>query len=265
MKHLEVMGYATGLVLAVCACGDESAPSHKLPWESNRTQVIEADGTVQDYDTPTGDACLTIEFVECVKPQESCDGNAADVVLDEMGQVIETICYPAGETLSVTEIEAQSGNVEQNQNDAVILLDGDAEIDVMGDLSVDANNVVVYGDGPDTSVISGDVGVDGNNMIVRGVRIQGDVQIDANNAVFLHCVIEGNVVVTGNNAVIAACDVLGSVRVQGNNTRLSGNHIAGELNDSGKNTKCESNLSADDANADGVLDSAELGAALECR
>jgi hypothetical protein len=251
------------LALGACGCGDGGARSHTLPWGA-RTQVIDADRSTRDLDVPKGEECLDFESDECIKPQDTCDG-AADVVLDRNGKPIVTVCYPEGDTLTVEEIAEQDGNVEQNQNDAVIVLDGaDDGVDIEGDLSVDANNVVVYGEGPDTSVISGDVNVDGNGIIIRGVRIQGSVEILANNAVFLNCVIEGDVNITGNNAVLAACDVFGSVHVRSNNVQLLGNHIVGELDDSGKNTICDANLTARDLDDDLALEESELGEALSC-
>jgi carbonic anhydrase/acetyltransferase-like protein (isoleucine patch superfamily) len=226
--------------------------------------LIDPDRNVTSYSIPEADGCVGPDAVGCVAPRAECEAGA-EVVLGSDGKAIETVCYPKGDTLSVEEVESKSGNIAQNENNAVIVLDAaDDGIDIHGDLAVDANNVVVYGEDPATSLIEGDVNVDGNNIIVRGVSIQGDVTIDANNAVFLHCVIEGNVVVTGNNAVIAACDVFGSVEVRGNNTKLVANHVVGALTDKGKNTHCEENLGASDADADHVLESSELGAALSC-
>jgi UDP-3-O-[3-hydroxymyristoyl] glucosamine N-acyltransferase len=236
-----------------------------VPWGNDDTaSVIDGHGAVTTYSIPEADGCIGPDAVGCVSPRADCEAGA-EVVLGHDGQAIETVCYPKGDTLTVEEIEAQSGNVAQNQNNAVVALDAaDDGADIEGDLAVDANNVVVYGKDPATSVIAGDVNVDGNNIIVRGVRIQGDVTIAANNAVFLHCVIEGNLVVTANNAVIAACDVFGSVELRGNNTKLAGNHLVGNLSDRGKNSHCEDNLSAHDTNGDFVLQSSELGAALSC-
>jgi hypothetical protein len=247
-------------------CGDGGARSHIVPWGGDdATNVVHADGSVTTYQKPEGDDCIDLDGVICAEPQQEC-ADAAELVLGTDGKVIETVCYPTEATLSVEQVEQKSGDIAQNENNAVIALDGtDDGVDLNGDLSVDANNVVVYGEGPDVSVIDGDVAVDGNNIIVRGVTIQGDVEIVANDAVFLHCAIQGNLVITGNNAVVAACDVLGDVEVRGNNAKLAGNHIAGTLTNGGKNTQCVENLSAHDADGDGVLESAELGAALACR
>jgi hypothetical protein len=265
MKQSNVYGLGFMALMSAVGCGSSDAHSHTVPWGNDDTAtLIDPDRKVTSYSIPEADGCVGPDADGCVEPREECAAGA-EVVIGSDGKVIETVCYPEGDTLTVEEIEAQSGNVAQNQNNAVIALDGaDDGVDISGDLSVDANNVVVYGEGPSTSLIEGDVNVDGNNIIVRGVSIQGDVTIEANDAVFLHCVIEGDVVVIGNNAVIAACDIFGSVEVRGNNTKLAGNHLVGSLSDSGKNTECEENLRAGDADADGVLESGELGEALSC-
>jgi hypothetical protein len=266
MKQWKTMTIGALLALAATACDNGGARSHSVPWGDDRTQVIDAEGNVTELEATAGDDCLDLENDVCIRPQEECDGRAADVVLDGRGELLEIICYPEEEILSVEEIEAQDGNVEQNQNDSVIVLDGIADgVDIAGDLSVDANNVVIYGDSAENSLIDGDVYVDGNNIIVRGVRIQGAVEIVANNAVFLHCVIEGDVSISGNNAVLSACDVLGNVQVTGQNAKLSGNRVTGELSDQGQNTICEENMAALDADEDGVLSESEIGAPISCR
>ena len=56
-------------------------------------------------------------------PENLVAEGAADLGLDDEGNLIDTICYPAGETLSVQDIEARDGNVAQNENNAVIALD----------------------------------------------------------------------------------------------------------------------------------------------
>jgi hypothetical protein len=265
MKQWKTMTIGALLALGTTACDNGGARSHSVPWHDDRTQVIDSEGEVIELEAVSGDDCLDLENDVCIRPQDECDGRAADVVLDGRGELLEIVCYPEEEILSVEEIEAQAGNVEQNQNNSVIVLDEIADgADIAGDLSVDANNVVIYGDGAEHSLIEGDVFVDGNNIIVRGVRIQGAVEIVANNAVFLHCVIDGDVSISGNNAVLSACDVLGNVQVTGQNARLSGNRVTGELSDRGKNTICEENTTALDADADGVLSEGEIGAPLSC-
>lgn len=248
-------------------CGGGSR-AHTVPWNPDETRVIEDDRGVYEVSSAEGAQCLDLEHGTqdlCIKPQDKCGDEAADVVLDAKGELIEIICYPAEETLSVETLDAQDGKVAQNQNNSVIALDAEDDgVDIAGDVAVDANNVVIYGEDPRTSVIEGDVDVDGNNIIVRGVHIQGDVSIVANNAFFYHCVVDGDVTVAGNNAVFVGCDVLGNVRITGNNSHVAGNHIVGKLEDEGKNTRCEDNLSAKDGNADGVLEESELGSALSC-
>lgn len=246
-------------------CGSSKAESHEVPWGGDDTAtVLDPDRELETYTISDPNGCVGPDAVACVEPRAECEAGA-EVVLGKDGKPIETICYPKGETLSVADVEARSGDIAQNENDAVIVLDdADDGVDIRGDLSVDANNVVVYGEDPATSVIEGDVDVDGNNIIVRGVTIQGGVTIEANNAVFLHCVIEGDVVVIGNNAVIAACDVFGTVEIRGNNTKLAANHLVGTLTDNGKNSLCEDNLRATDADGDQVLEDGELGEAVSC-
>ncbi len=257
------------LALGAVGCGGGGGVrAHSVPWADDRAQVIDANRDVEELaPTQSGD-CLAFEFEgdDCVTREEACGGDvAADVVLDENGKIASVVCYPEGESLSVEEIEAQDGNVEQNQNDSEIVLDGlDDDVDIDGDLSVDANNVVIYGEGPDVSVVSGDVAVDGNNIIVRGVRIQGDVEVLANNAVFLLCVIEGDVVVNGNNAILSSCDIHGKLTVNGNNTQLSGNRVGSAFADNGKNTVCADNHAAIDADGDKAFSEAEVGEELAC-
>lgn len=265
MKQVKTTTIGALVALGVTACDGGGARSHEVPWRHDRTHVIDADGNVTELGAVFGEDCLDLENGLCIRPQDECDGRAADVVLDARGELLQVVCYPDEEILTVDQIEAQDGNVEQNQNNAVIVLDDIADgADIEGDLSVDANNVVIYGDSPERALIEGDVAVDGNNIIVRGVHIRGAVEIRANNAVFLHCVIEGDVRITGNNAVLSACDVLGDVEILGNNARVSGNRVTGALSDGGMNTTCEENVAAADADEDGVISEAEIGASIGC-
>jgi hypothetical protein len=257
------------LLGAVGCSGGGGTRAHSAPWADERAQVIDSDRNIRELEAADADECLAFEFDgddECVTRADECGADvAADVVVDADGKVVSVVCYPEGESLTVEEIEAQDGNVEQNQNNAVIALDDDDDgVDIEGDLSVDANNVVIYGEGPDVSVVSGDVNVDGNNIIVRGVRIQGDVQVLANNAVFLLCVIEGDVEIIGNNTILSSCDIHGKVTIRGNNTQFTNNRVVGEFADLGKNTICAENFAAIDANEDLVFSEDELGDALVC-
>jgi hypothetical protein len=254
--------------LAIGCGGGGGVRAHSVPWDDNRAQVIDTNRDVQQLAPSASDACLNVEVDgdDCLTREDACGADvAADVVLDENGKVASVVCYPAGDTLSVEEVQAQDGNVAQNQNNSVIVLDSaDDGVDIDGDLNVDGNNVVIYGDGPDVSVVSGNVAVDGNNTIVRGVRIQGDVEVLKNDAVFLLCVIEGDVVIHGNNAIFASCDIHGKLTVLGNNTQLTGNRVGGEFSDAGMNTACADNHAATDADMDQSFSDAEVGEALAC-
>ncbi len=267
MQKQQQLATFSFLLLAL-GCGDGGARSHTVPWGDNRTEVIATDRTVSSFAPISGDDCLPYEGAEqdaCIRPQEVCGKEAADVVLDERGEVIDVICYPSEETVTVDQIEAESGNIAQNDNNAVLVLDGvDDGVDLEGDLSVDANNVVVYGAGPDVSVISGEVTVDGNNTLIRGVRIQGDVNVVKNDAVFLFCVIEGNLTISANNTRVLGCDVYGDVIITGNNTELSADRFAGDVSSDGKNLSCDSNRSFEDKDGDLHITEDELGDSLQC-
>ncbi|MFT3927649.1 MAG: hypothetical protein QM778_34280 [Myxococcales bacterium] len=260
------------MVLALGALGcssDTTARQGALPWDDGHTQVVGPNGEVVDVATPEGDGCLKVgeEFADpanCIKPQDECESRAADVLLDTDGKVLDTLCYPAEGTISVAQLEASDGGVAQNQNNSVIVLDSNPDVDVAGDLSVDANNVYIYGDSPDTSVVDGDLTLDGNNAVVRGVRITGDVTVVKNDATFFYCVIEGNLTITGNNTVIAGCDVLGTLTIMGNNSKLVGNHLVHAPEIDGKGTQCDANLSAEDKDQSGTLEDSELGAPIQC-
>jgi hypothetical protein len=251
---------------ALVAIGMPACGNHGVPWRDERTNVIDATGNVIQLEAAYGQDCLNLRSMYCIRPQDTCDGRAAEVVLDEGGGPLAIVCYPDDDDiLSVDKIEARNGNVAQNQNNSVIVLDQIADgVDILGDLSVDANNVVIYGDGADHSLLAGDVFVDGNNIIVRGVRIQGALEIVASNAVFLHCAIEGDVSIRGNNVVFSACDVLGDLQITGNNAQVSGNRVTGALNDQSEDSDCRENAAATDADEDGVLSEAEIGAPIGC-
>lgn len=252
------------LPLLACACGGDEAGSSAVPWSEQRTRIIDADGEAIEVVPVSGTACVDHQG-ECLKPQEKCGGGGVDIIVDEAGSLVDFVCYPEEATLTVEEIEARQGNVVQNQNGAVIVLDGaDDGVDIDGDLSIDANNVVIYGEQADAAVVSGTLTIDGNNALVRGIRVQGDVHVPKNDLVMALCVIEGDLVITGNNATLVACDVFGDVTVTGNNVRLSGNRIAGTLSVSGTGAVCTANRAVVDANDDRVVGSDELGAALAC-
>ena len=256
------------LCLLAIGCGDGGARSHKVPWGDGRAEVISTDRTISTFAPIAGDGCLDYEGASkdvCIRPQDVCGEEAADVILDERGEVLDVICYPNEETVTVDEIEAEQGNIAQSDNNAVLVLDDvDDGIDLEGNLDVDANNVVIYGAGPDVSVISGDVTVDGNNTLIRGVRIQGDVNVVKNDSVFVYCVIEGNLTISANNTQLLGCDVFGDIRITGNNTELAADRIAGKIENDGKNLSCDSNRSFEDRDENMTVSDEELGETIEC-
>jgi len=271
MSTYSIQSASFGLALFAFGCSDggggKSAPS-EVPWEENGAQAINADRTTSTVNSVAGEDCDVYEGSDrdiCTSIRDRCGERAGDVVLDEEGKAIDSVCYPAAATVTVEEVEAQNGDIAQNQNDTVIALDdADDGIDLEGNLDVDANNVVVYGAGPDVSVISGDVTVDGNNTVIRGVRIQGNVEVLKNDAVFLFCVIEGNLTIPANNARLLACDVYGDVIVTGNGTELVSDRIAGQLTNEGMGTSCESVVEFDDVDGDLHVTDDELGGAVSC-
>jgi hypothetical protein len=245
-------------------CGADHSGSGPLPWSEQRTQIVDSDGRVTEVTPASGDGCLDYEG-ECLKLQQQCGDAAVDVLLDREGKILDRFCYPEDATLSVDELEARQGDVAQNENKSVIVLDDVNDgADISGDVSVDANKVVIYGSSPDTAVIGGSLTLDGNNVWVRGVRIEGDVTVLANEAVLGFCVIEGDLLIRGNGTQLLGCDVLGSITVEGNNSRLSGNRIAGALSAAGKNAVCRDNFRVVDTNGDRVVAPSEVGAALAC-
>lgn len=256
---------AAALALSLFELGCGGPKAHTVPWAQKRTQVIDSDRKVVEV-APLDPSKNCVEYQgECLAPKDEACEHGADVVVDREGKVLDFICYPGEETLSVDEVEQQQGDIAQNQNNSVVLLDElDDGADIEGDVSIDANNVVIYGESPDTSVIAGNVTIDGNNAIVRGVRIGGDLSIVKNDALVALCVIEGNLEISANNAEILGCDVLGDVRVTGNGVKLYGNRIAGTLSVTGNGADCQDNAAVLDKDGDQVVDADELGAPLAC-
>ena len=165
----------SALMLVTAAVGCSSEPNSDVPWAEQRTMVINASRTPVEVKPVSGDACLNYED-QCLKPNERCGKRGADIILDADGRLLDYVCYPGEADLSVEEIQAHQGNVAQNQNNAVIILDAlDDGTDIEGGLSIDANNVVLYAEGPRTAVIGGSV-LDGTKP-VRGVALRGDLNI----------------------------------------------------------------------------------------
>jgi hypothetical protein len=255
---------ACSLLASVVGCGGSDTTAAP-PWGDDVT-VNGPDGSQKDYAIPQGSDCISTAGGACITPQDRCGpGVPADVVVDAQGNIIDVICYPTSGTLTPEQIESQQGNVAQNQNGAVIVLDAVSDgVDLNGNLAIDANNVVIYGNGPDVSVMSGDLTVDGNNTLVRGIHVLGNLDVLKNDSVLLYCVIEGDVQIVGNNTHLSDCDIYGSVRLEGNNTVLNGNRIQGTIENVGMNSSCADNLSFQDLNADHTVQPAELGAAIGC-
>jgi hypothetical protein len=249
--------------LTVCACGGDGTRTAAAPWANQRTQVIDTQGQIKDVApaiAPT-DCVYAGQGDVCIQPQDECGDNAADIIVNDKGEALDYICYPPEDQISVEDVEKAEGDIKQNQNGSVIVLDDvDDGVDLNGDVDVDANNVVIYGEGPDTSLISGSINIDGNNTIVRGVRIQGDVEIVKNNAVLTLCVIEGNLTISANNARMSNCQVFGEITVTGNNTEFYGNKFGHALTGSGQNVGCEDNLLVTDADTDLQFSDAEIAA-----
>lgn len=254
---------ALALTICTAGCSADDGGASPAPWTDQRTQVLDEQRSFTQL-APAGDAaCLEYEG-QCVRPTETCRGQAVDIVLDSAGKPLDYLCYPGASTLSVDALQAEQGEIPQRANNSVLVLDDLADgPDVVGDVVIDANNVVLYGDSADTAVLGGSLTLDGDGALVRGVRIQGDVTILKNNATLAFCVIEGDLVIAGNGAHLLACDVLGSITLSGNNTRLFANRIAGGIS-GGKNSECKDNVSAADVDGDLLIEPAELGAAVSC-
>jgi hypothetical protein len=265
MRKLEIV-WLCGLLMGSAACGS-SEPRNDLPYEPNSTSVIGGDYDNPDglalrvRETPDGDECIDLDGA-CIKPQKECgDRGAADVLLDDKGNVVDVICYPT----DGVEIENTEGDIKKVGNNVVLVLDDEDDgIDVAGDVTIDGNNVTLFGHGPDTSVIGGDLHIDKNNSVVRGVRVEGDVTIDKNNPSIVDCVIEGDMTIRGNNVSVALCDIWGKLVIEGNNAVLVNNHFASPPEVHGNNTVCASNQAFLDANDDGKVSDDELGAEVAC-
>jgi hypothetical protein len=265
MGKFEVVIVLCGLV-GLVACGSDATRS-ALPYEANSTAVIGGDydnpngRAPRVVETPDGDACIALDGA-CVRPQQECgDSGAADVLVDDTGNVLDVICYPT----SGVAVETLDGKVDHVGNDVVLVFDDkDDGPDVIGDLTIDGNNVTLYGNGPATSVIGGDLNIDKNNAVVRGIRIQGDVTITKNNLSLVDCVIDGDLTIRGNNVSIALCDVWGKLVIQGNNTVLVNNRFATAPEIHGNNTVCASDVMFADADDDGLVSVDELGDTIMC-
>lgn len=244
----------------LCACGSDETEV-VTPYEPGSATII--------GEQAGGEAIVTLSGCNdgaCTEAVEQCGADgAADVIVDDAGNVVEVICY--GQDVAVEQIPAEQVDTysTDQKNDTVLVLDGaDDGVDVEGDVVVDGNNAVIYGEGPDVSVVSGTLQLEMNNAKIRGVRIQGDVIIDKNDTKLLYCVIEGDLTIIGNNTTVAECQVFGRVQITGLNTVFVRNGCEGAERLDGFNLTCNGNTSFADANDDFVVQDAELGAELEC-
>lgn len=267
-----------GAVLA--ACGDDEDRPNAYPYEPGETRII--GGTDPDGDpfgnpdptivTSPGGAAPVGVFSGSCNLDEACEaplnecgeGETADVIVGENGEVLSVLCYPVRDS-SVIVIGEDVVSSPDLGNNSVVVLDGsDDGVDVEGDLDVVGNNVIVHGEGPDVSVIGGDLNIEKNNAIVRGVRIQGDVTITKNNTALVWCVIEGDLNITMNNTSVALCEVWGNVNIIGNNAVFVSNAVQGDEPIAGMNLFCNDNHRFTDADGDGVIDEGEVGEPIEC-
>lgn len=245
--------------LLLAACGGETSEAPvRTPYRPGETTVV---GELKGGETFDQGECSD---AQCGDVDKECgSGAAADVVLDEDGNVVDVLCYRRDVEVEVVASDV-TGTVTAG-NDTVVVLDGaDDGVDIDGDVEVQGNNAVIWGDGPETSIISGTVDVEKNNAIVRGVRIQSDVTIEKNNTSLAFCVIEGDLVITGNNTTVAECVVFGSVRITGLNTVLVQNDFAGTNTVLGHNLTCNGNHEFDDENGNLRFDEGERTGDVRC-
>lgn len=206
---------------------------------------------------------LTACGAECGVVHDQCGpGAAADVILDQHGQVADVLCFEQDvvvETVAVDKVSSATAG-----NNTVLVLDGlDDGLDVEGDVTISGNNAVLYGDNPDVSVVGGTLHIEKNNAIARGVRILDDVTITKNNTQMSFCVIEGDLTITGNNTTLAECVVMGRVDIRGVNTVLVQNRFTQEEAIAGKNLTCHGNVRIDDV-SDDLSDESELPEEVGC-
>ena len=219
------------------ACGSDG---ENLAWEPETIVFHDPDGMRTEV-VVDGD-CAEYNSDVCFNPSEDCEGgDAAEVYVDESGEVLEVICFPAAEEGNADVIVAEGGQTEValGNNDVLVLGTSDDEPAFVGDLELDSNNVTIWGDDPATSVLDGNLSITKNNALISGITITGDVIVTFNDARFSNCVIKGNLVLQGNNAKVAGCVVEGDVVVEGNNSAFTLTDIKGEFSDGGMNTTCE--------------------------
>ena len=250
------------LATSPAACGGNTSGSFAggVPYHPGDVTVVgdkTDDGTV-----PAPGGCASAECSTAVGQCENQD--AADVVVDAQGKVVDVICYKPDLVVTNVPAAGPSGSASVGNN-ALLVIDGANDgVDVAGDVTLAGNNDAIYGEGPAVSVIGGTVDIQKNNAKVRGVRIEGDVTIDKNNTKLVFCVIDGNLTISGNNTTVANCDVYGTTTVTGQDTVLAGDRFEGPQAFTGGNMVCSADVAFTDANGDHVVDVSELGAAVTC-
>ncbi len=245
-----------GVSFIGCGADAESSYADVPPYQRDQATVIgESAGGIQ-VDVDECDDCQQVE-------RDCGEGAAADVILDEAGNVVDVICYERD--VKVEDVGVDLVESADVGNNTVLVLDGDDDgVDVEGDITIDGNNAVVYGEGPDVSVVGGTLEIEKNNAKVRGIRIQDDVTIIKNDTKLTFCVIEGDLTITGNNTTVAECVVYGNVRIVGLNTVLVRNHFEQVEHIDGFNLTCNENYQFDDVDGDLLLDDDEVGDEVTC-
>lgn len=248
--------------------GDEVA------YGTDSTVVVGADGQTYVV-TGQGDGCVELGD-QCVDLADVdgryCDDpNAqADVFLDDTGAVISVVCYPPlDDGTGVEELQTDAdGNITlpSNQNGTVITFPESTDGEPLsGNLTLDGERVVLYGNGVDQTIVSGNVELASNNARVRGLTVKGDVQFqsNSNNSSLALCRIEGNLQVASNGVTVASCEVFGNVQVSGNSAVLTNIGVQGNW-DVNSSATCEGCYSFSDTNEDMLVDTAEVGDAIDC-
>lgn len=219
------------------SCGNDV---QELPWEPSTVIYHEANGSRTEVFIEEDCAKLSDEL--CYDVSQDCgEGEAADVYVNESGEVSEVVCFPKVDKNS-TNIKVVEGQDDALKivEDGIFVLEGDADAPaVTGDVSIDQNGVTLWGESPEDAVVDGNVTVDKNNVLIRGITVTGNVTIEFNNAQLTNCVIEGNLELHANNTTVAGCSVQGNVIVTGNNSAFTSVTAEGSFDNSGENTACE--------------------------
>jgi|GEM_PF-2548972 len=275
------------LVLGATSCGpDETASGYTVSegagddtdYGDDTDVVIKPGGTADDQFIVSGEPdgnCVQIEN-DCVEIDEAkgryCDGDGAqaDIILDENGEVIEVVCYPAPESGAPLEEVAvgEDGMTEvpQNVSGAVIVFDEETNGEPLeGDITLDAERVSFFGNGVDETIIDGNLSFASNNARARGITVTGDLSVarNSNNNAITFCKVQGSVSVEGNGMRLVNCQVFGDVSVTGNDATLVNIGVQGEWEVNGGST-CHGCYSFVDEDEDFIVLEEEEGDPLSC-